>query len=140
MAKEWASWNDHQSFIPRLRSAAKNVIDARWVHKWKVVDGKKIIKSRLCVRGFKDVQGQHVTTSASTASRWGQIMVVSAAVQHGWEISIADVSTAFLQGMSFEELAKFTGEEIREVCFNPPKGSWMFLSAFPCIDERSVWT
>ena len=39
MAKEWGSWNDHQSFEPRLRSKASNVIDARWVHKWKMIDG-----------------------------------------------------------------------------------------------------
>ena len=123
MAKEWASWNEHASFEPRLRSKANNVIDARWVHKWKYVDGKKIIKSRLCVRGFKDVQGKSVTTSASTASRWGQRMVVSAAVQHGWEVSLADVSTAFLRGMDFDELCKYTGEEKREVCFNHSKGS-----------------
>ena len=67
-------------------------------------------------------------------------MVVSAAAQHGWEISLADVSTAFLQGMSFEELAKVTGEEIREVCFNPPKGSWKFLSTFPCMKGCSETT
>ena len=54
MAKEWASWNDHGSFKPRLRSKAKNTIDARWLHKWKMIDGHKEIKSRLCMRGFQD--------------------------------------------------------------------------------------
>ena len=140
MAKEWTSWSDHQSFEPRLRSQAKKVTDARWVHKWKMVDDKRVIMSRLCVGGFKDIQGQIVTTSASTASRWGQRMVVSIAAQHGWDISIADVSTAFLQGMSFEELAKLTGEEIREVCFNLPKDSWKCLAQFPCMKGCSETT
>ena len=56
MAKEWASWNDHGSLKLRLRSKAKNVIGARLLHKWKIIDGKKEIQSRLCVRGFKDQQ------------------------------------------------------------------------------------
>ena len=99
MAKELSSWHDHQSFEPRLRSKAKNVIHGRWVHKWKFVDGTKVIKSRLCVRGFKDTQADNVTTSASAAARWGQRMVVSTAARHGWTISLADASTAFLQGM-----------------------------------------
>ena len=49
MAKEWNSWNDHGTFKPRLRSAATNVIDSRWVLKWKIVDGVKTVKARLCV-------------------------------------------------------------------------------------------
>ena len=43
IAKEWASWNDHNSFKPILRSVAKNIIDARWVHKWKMIDNVKAI-------------------------------------------------------------------------------------------------
>ena len=69
MAKEWASWNDHEAFKRILRNKAKNLIDARWLHKWKIVDGKHVIKSRMCVRGFKDTQGDNVATSASTAAR-----------------------------------------------------------------------
>ena len=49
MAKEWASWNAHEAFKPILRNKAKNIIDARWLHKWKIVEGKKAIKSRMCV-------------------------------------------------------------------------------------------
>ena len=30
--------------------------------------------------------------------------------------------------MSFKELAEVTGEEVREVCFNPPAGSWKFYA------------
>ena len=101
-----------------------NVLDARWLHKLKIFDGKKEIKSLLCVRGFKDQQGDSVTTSDSTAARWIQRLVVSVAAMHGWKISIADVSTAFLRGLTFEEIAKAIGESIREVCFNPPRGSW----------------
>ena len=54
-AAEWTSWNDHGSFRPQLRSTAKNVIDCRWLYKWKIVDGKKVVKARLCARGFKSL-------------------------------------------------------------------------------------
>ena len=140
MAKEWASWADHSTFQPRLRSMATNTIDARWLHKFKIVDGKKVVKSRLCVRGFKDTQGDAVTTSASTAARWTQRLVCSVAANHGWKISIADVATAFLRGMTFDEQAKLTGEPLREVCLNPPKGSWKFLSTFDVMKGCSEAT
>ena len=45
-------------------------------------------------------------TFASTASRWGQRIVVSTAVNNGWQLFSADVSQAFLRGMTFEELAQ----------------------------------
>ena len=60
-------------------------------------------------------------------------MVCSTAVNHGWKIQIADVKTAFLQGMTFEEIAQITGEPVRQVQISPPKGSWPFLQAFPCM-------
>ena len=88
MAKEWTSWNDHHIFIQFFRNKAVNVIDARCLHKWKIVDGKKVIKSRLCARGFKPQQRDHVTTSASIAARWTQRMVCSVAANHGWKISV----------------------------------------------------
>ena len=97
ITKEWTSWNDHGTFKPRLRSAATNVIDARWVLKWKIVDGVKTVKARLCVRGCKDREADHVVTSASTAARWTQRMVVSMAANHGWKISLADVRNSLPQ-------------------------------------------
>ena len=120
MAKEWASWNDHGSFKPRLKRKANNVIGARLLHKWKIIDGKKEMKSLLCVRGSKDRQGNSVTTSASAAARWNQRLVVSFAAIHGSKISIADVSTGFLRGLTFEEIAKVTGALFREV-FSIPR-------------------
>ena len=38
-----------------------------------------------------------------------------------------------MQGMAFDELCALTGDEMREVSVNPPKGSWKFLSNFPIM-------
>ena len=57
---------------PLERSSMKtatNVIDARWVLKWKVVNGKRIIQARLVVRGFKDLQAEQLNTFAGTTTR-----------------------------------------------------------------------
>ena len=108
--------------------------------KWKIVDGKKVIKARLCVRGFKDQAADHVVTSAFTAARWAQRLIVSTAANHSWKISLADVGTAFLRGLTFEEIAKITSTNAREVCLSPPKESWKFLSTFPTMKGCSETT
>ena len=41
-----------------------------------------------------------------------------------WDLFLADVSTAFLQGLSFEELSRLTGQRVRSVSFTPPPDSW----------------
>ena len=60
---------------------------------------------------------------ATTASRWGQRVVCMAAVQNDWVLYSADVSQAFLKGMSFDEVAKLKGEVKRHVQFETPPGS-----------------
>ena len=63
----------------------------RRVLKWKYVDGKRVIKSRLCLRGFKDLESASLTTYAGTTTRWGQRIVTAIAAQKRWPIVIADV-------------------------------------------------
>ena len=65
---QWHTLGAFQRMDPRL---ASNVIDARWVLKWKVVNGKRIIQARLVVRGFKDLQASSLSTFAGTTYRWG---------------------------------------------------------------------
>ena len=57
MAKEWTSWNDHHSFIPILRNNAENVIDARWLHKWNIVDGKQVINPVSALEDLRTNKG-----------------------------------------------------------------------------------
>ena len=94
--------------------------------RWKEIDGKKTVKARLTIRGFQDLA--EVPSYASTASRWGQRLVISIAVQRNWKLWVTDISTAFLQGMTFDELAKLTGSEVRDVAFVPPKGSEQYIT------------
>ena len=72
---ELKRWTDLKGFVRYPRSQAKNIIDSRWVLKWKLVDNKRVIKARLTARGFKDAQAQEVKTFAGTATRWGQRIV-----------------------------------------------------------------
>ena len=72
---------------------------------WKLIDGKRAVKARLVVRGFKDRQGDDVQTAASTASRMGQRLVCQLVAQQCWRLFSFDVSDAFLQGETFEEQA-----------------------------------
>ena len=116
----------------RPRKGAQNVIDCRWVIKWKYEtppDGKsrRVIRCRLTVRGFKDRQAQDLDSYAGTAQRFSQRVVCSEAVLRGWDLVSADISKAFLQGLSHKELADATGEPVREVNFYLPQASLHLL-------------
>ena len=52
--------------------------------------------------------------------RYSQPLLVSEAVQQGWDIRITDINKAFLQGVTYEELAEITGAPMREVNFHLP--------------------
>ena len=101
---------------------AKNIIDCRWVIKWthevaavSVADAskqsgasavsKRIICCRLTVRGFKDRDAQNLDSDAGTSQLYPQRLVCSEAAHRGWPICTTDISKAFLQGVTYEELS-----------------------------------
>ena len=88
--------------------------------KWKIIEGIRAIKARLVVRGFKDSQANDLLTAASTASRWGQRLVNQLVAQMEWELFSFDVSSAFLQGLTLDQL-KGAGPVDRVVHLEPPK-------------------
>ena len=115
--KELSGLNDLSCFKRYPRRLAKNVVDTRWVTTWKNVDGKIIIKCRITMRGFRDKEIT-IETFAGTASRRGQRIVNSIVAQNEDFILFSyDVSQAFAKGMTFEEYARATGEQLREVEF-----------------------
>jgi len=72
--KEIADLHSLGCFGRCKRRDARNLVDTRWVIRWKEVDGKKVIKPRLTMRGFKD-SATSLETFAGTASRWSQRVV-----------------------------------------------------------------
>ena len=129
--KELKAWVELESLEPAYRREATNPISARWLMKWKLVGGVWIIKARLVIRGFLDKQQNGLDTASFTASRTSQRLVLSVVVQHGWRLFSWDISNAFLRGMSFEEIAKETGQPLREVCMDPPADVYTLLHEYP---------
>ena len=122
------------------KKQATNIIDAPWVLKWKEVNGKRIIQARLVVRGFKDLQAAQLSTFAGTTTRWGQRLVNSVAAQKGWPLFTADVSQAFLRGLTFEQAAKMKDEVQRDVQFTVPPGSAQLLQRLPGYEDFNPLT
>ena len=77
----------------------------------------------MVVRGFKDLQAAQLSTFAGTTTRWGQRLVNSVAAQYKWPLFTADVSQAFLRGLTFEQAAQLKDEVHRDVQFTVPPGS-----------------
>ena len=81
---------------------------------------RTVIRARLTVRGFKDLEARTIDNYAGTSQRYSQRWLVSEAVCQGWDICTTDISKAFLQGVTYEELSEATGEPIRESNFDLP--------------------
>jgi len=120
---ELQRWNSLKGFQRYPKAKARNVIDSRWVIKWKMVDGKRVIRARLTARGFKDAQAQEVSTFAGTATRWGQRLVNLMCAQNKWTLFSADIGQAFLRGLTFEQIDSMEGEIHRDVQITVPPGS-----------------
>ena len=84
---------------------------------------RRIIRARLTIRGFKDRDAHDLIRYAGTSQRYSQRMIVSEAANRGWNIVTTDISKAFLQGVTYEELAQLTGEPLRDVNFYLPPSS-----------------
>ncbi|CAK0852886.1 unnamed protein product, partial [Prorocentrum cordatum] len=123
MKDELQRWAELKAFQRFPKDQATNIIDSRWVLKWKEIDGKKQVRARLTVRGFKDMQSPELSTFAGTTTRWGQRLVNQVTAQRKWRLFSADISQAFLRGLTFEQVAAMGGEVKRKVQFTMPPGS-----------------
>ena len=151
---ELRTWAKYGCFSARPRATSKNVIDSRWVLKWKhelaSIDatesksaqqvGRWVIRARLTVRGFKDAEKHLVDRYAGTSQRYSQRCLVSEAVRRGWSIATTDISKAFLQGVTYQELSELTGEPLWDVSFTLPQTDGPLLRSvegFENFDFRS---
>ena len=123
MLKELQTWAKLNCFSRGKRQGARNIIYVRWVIKvkWETptsdvnkaasgnrpVDAQEAVRTNrasLTVRGFKDSAHNDIDRYARTSSRCAQTILVSEAVRHGWPLCTVDISKAFLQGVTNEEL------------------------------------
>ena len=147
--KELETWVKHRCISRKRKAGAKNIIDVRWVFKWKFEHEtqtasasltsntvkRRIIRARLCLRGFKDIQANDLDSYAGTSQRYSQRVIVSEAVIREWDLANSDISKAFLQGVTYEELARITGEPLREVNFYLPGYCIPFLRKIPGYED-----
>ena len=77
------------------------MLTSRYVLTWKrQSDGSRIMKCRLCVHGFKDIDRDVLDSFSGTSTRWGQRMIVALSVQSGGPLVSMDISQAFLKGLT----------------------------------------
>ena len=133
--KELESFIVHDCFELIAKSEAINNLTTRFVLRWKLINGVRDIKARLVAHGFKDHDSQSLQVYASTTTRWGQRLICSIAASRRWELISADISTAFLQGVTFKELSELTGEPLRTVSLSPPKGYEKFFNKLKGLEK-----
>ena len=134
--KELVSLYELGCFKRMLRKHSRNPVDTRWVHTWKLgEDMLRFIKSRITMRGFKD-RCEWMETFAGTATRWAQRVVNSVTVQEeDFELFSMDVGSAFAKGMTFEELSRLTGEQLRAVEFDLTSEDVKILRLIPGFED-----
>ena len=64
----------------------------------------------------------------------------SVAAQQGWPLFTADVSQAFLRGLTFEQAAQMKDEVRRDVQFTVPPGSMHILQQLPGFEDFNPLT
>ena len=89
MRKEIQTWVDLNNISRKPRSEARNIIDTRWVLKWKwdtpptdahsteKKEPVRVIRARLTLRGFKDHDEDDIARYAGTSTRASQKVLVS---------------------------------------------------------------
>eukprot|EP00971_Amphidinium_carterae_P336807 6473360-Amphidinium_carterae.1 len=91
-------------FARKPKNEAVNLVDTRWIYRWKIQEGKKQIKARVTLRGFMD-RAAEGANYAGTANKTAQRIVSSACMWHpAFRLSSIDISSAFARGMTFKEL------------------------------------
>jgi Reverse transcriptase (RNA-dependent DNA polymerase). len=102
---ELKTWLKYECFCREKKATARNIVDCKWVIKWKhevLPDGstRRIIRARLTIRGFKDIDAAGLERYAGTSQRYSQRLLVREAANRKWPIVSTDISKAFLQGVT----------------------------------------
>ena len=116
----------HKVFKRALRATASNIIDCRWVLRWKWKNKlHRFCRARLSLRGFKDQQKDELDTYASTASRFSQRIICSMVALYFWTLTAIDISVALLQGEEHKDprrrIHMKVDKELAETSSNIPR-------------------
>eukprot|EP00959_Pyramimonas_sp_CCMP1952_P009421 196387-Pyramimonas_sp.AAC.1 len=75
---------------------------------------ERAIRFRLGLRGFIDLEAIDVEAFSGTARRSSQRLLASTAARNTQSITASlDINIAFLEGLTYQELAEATGETER---------------------------
>ena len=105
MVREWDKWNEIgvTKFLSKKqlndimkRNPDQKIVGTRWVFTEKTIQGKPDYKVRLVVQKCQEDKG-YIRTDAPTGSRDAFFMTLSAAAQSGWDYSVFDAQSAYLQ-------------------------------------------
>ena len=134
-AKELLDLHTLGCFKRKPKRLARNLIDVRWVNKWKLKDNVRAITTRMTMRGFRD-NVSSLETYAGTASRGDQRIVDSVIINEPDFINFSfDVSKAFAKGMTFKEISELTGEPLRAVEFYLSEEDCQLLRLIPGYED-----
>ena len=129
--KEYEIWHKYGCFERIPKSKCKVLIDAKLVSKCKYVDGKRIIRMRLALRGFKEPQTDDEVNFSATAQRTSQKIFASEACHKDWRFVAVDIGKAFRQGPTFSETNKLTGEPEKTLILYRPDRNCQTSSTHP---------
>ena len=124
MVREWDKWNEFgvTKFLSKKqlndimkRNPDQKIVGTRWVFTEKTIQGKPDYKARLVVQGRTRVT---IRTDAPIGSRDPFFMTLSAAAQSGWDHSVFDAQSAYLQSDGIERQLL-----LRMLHKNPPPGT-----------------
>ena len=130
--KELKSWIANHTGKPVLKKTFEadtglKGLSSRWVIEYKRKEGKKIVKARMCIRGFEERNQSTLNCSSPTATKLGHRIVAQTSATKKWPLESLDVSTAFLQGYRFDSLPP--GISRQPCAFSPPKGTFALLAS-----------
>ena len=101
-AEELAKWKQYGVCI-EVEDTGQPAITTRWVLTEKSVEGVRMVKARLVVRGYEE-EASNIRTDSPTVCKENLRLVSTIAVSNKWKIHSMDVKSAFLQGFPIERV------------------------------------
>ena len=96
--KELNDYDNFEVFDVVDTPDSDNVIATEWVLVEKEkMDGTKVVKARLCLRGDQEKSLHRIPRESPTANKISIKLMVMLAVSQGWDVRTCDVERAFLQ-------------------------------------------